>query len=131
MTIYFGSSDGRDAEVTVPRPLADAILARVEMADAAAEKIDSYLCEVERIANGLVANGVGEGRDVRAFVGSVRDLLSTVVRPLGSIGQECGSVPVEVCQNCDGAGRVDELRLCFVCSGSGFAEDLSTLQLIS
>lgn len=131
MTIYFGSSDGRDVEVTVPRPLANALLARVEMAEAAAEKIGEYLSEVERVASFLVAQGIGEGRDVRAFVGSIRDLLSTATRPLGSIGQRADVEPDSTCQECGGSGKVDDLRTCYVCAGSGFAPDLSTLQLMS
>ena len=129
MTTYFGSSDGRDAEITVPGPLVVSLMARVEMADAAAEKVGELLDMVDELAGKMIREGFGEGHDVRCLVGSVRDHVSTIMRPVDAFGTR-GDVDVDrTCQNCAGVGKVDELRTCHVCAGSGFAEDLAVLQV--
>lgn len=120
MTAYVGSPDGMDVEITVPRPLAVALLARREMADEASDTLVAELYELAKINPAFVG-----------WVDRMVDLVGTITRPLEAIGQDQFSAPNEVCGQCAGAGKVDELRTCFVCAGSGFAEDLSTLQLMA
>ncbi len=116
---YQPAFDRRDVEVTLARPLVNALMARIEIADAAAETLEEMFAEIAEI----LPTWMGPDR--------MRDLLSTVVRPLSAFGTNDSAEVDHTCPTCSGGGKLDDLRSCWSCHGSGFADGVAVLQIIT